>query len=200
VVNNFDRPRQPMPKIFNKIDSLMKNYCGDMRTEAIVGDMPPGRMINISRTVKSLPVIPAGCRDSCYISGKFDHLMQLDDGTYGVIDLKTSSQKAENLEKYSRQLHAYAYALENPLAEAIRISPISVLGLLVFEPDNFTHHPETGASLVGSLNWYPIDLNLTSFYEFLGKVLAVIENSQPPPPSDDCPYCQYRQNSRLANL
>lgn len=200
VVDNFDRPRLPMPKIFTRIDSLMKNYCDDVRTETLAPNMPSGRMINISRSVKSQPFTPPGCQDSCYISGKFDHLMQLDDGSYGVIDLKTSSQKAENLAIYSRQLHAYAYALENPLLVTASITPISVLGLLVFEPDSFNHHPARGATLGGTLNWFPIEYDLPSFFGFLEQVLAVLEKPQPPPAYENCQYCQYRQDSRLVNV
>lgn len=42
-------------------------------------------------------------------------ISQLEDGTFAIIDFKISNPKGENIQKYASQLHAYKYALENPL-------------------------------------------------------------------------------------
>ena len=60
--------------------------------------------------------------------------MQFDDHSYGVIDFKTSNIKTTHVQLYSRQLRAYAYALEHPGGSLLALSPISVLGLLSFTP------------------------------------------------------------------
>lgn len=68
---------------------------------------------------------------------------------YGVIDFKTSSV-SKSLANYSRQLHAYAYALEYP-SDASELLPgrVSHLGLVVYEPTSFACDDE-GVSAVAA--------------------------------------------------
>ena len=63
-------------------------------------------------------------------------MVSFDDGTYGVMDFKTSNPSSESAELYSRQLHAYAYALEHPAPGKLALSPVTKLGLLYFYPDS----------------------------------------------------------------
>jgi len=54
---------------------------------------------------------------------------------YGVIDFKASNPSTDSARMYSRQLHAYAYALEHPAPGKLSLSPVTKLGLLYFYPD-----------------------------------------------------------------
>lgn len=62
---------------------------------------------------------------AAFISGRFDIVVSFDDGTYGVIDFKTSNPSKDSALLYSRQLHAYAYALEHSAPPCIK--PVSSL-------------------------------------------------------------------------
>jgi hypothetical protein len=199
VVNGIQRPPLIMPKIFMTIDSQMKRCFEGVRTESITSDMPEGIVEHSEKWVQSQPITIPGHISSCFIVGRFDTVVKLDDGTYGVVDFKTSERKAEHLSIYSRQLHAYAYALDNPGPGKPHLSPISKLGLLVFNPDSFTNHLGLG-SLEGRLSWIEIPRNNEVFLEFLSEVLTLLEQPFPPDSSPECKWCQYRDTSRQTGL
>lgn len=196
VVHQFNRPSIPMPKIFSKIDSQMKSYYAGKRTENILTGMPPGVIWDAGRWVESAPIQLTSHSTSCYIKGIFDTTIRLDDGSYALVDYKTSEAKPEHLDIYSRQLHAYAYALENPGINKYSLTPVSRLGLLVFDPHHFTGLEQGSASLDGDLAWQEMTLDYAAFLEFIGEVLDVLEQPTPPPAGEKCPYCEYRAASR----
>jgi hypothetical protein len=94
---------------------------------------------------------------------------------------------------YSRQLHCYAYALENAGIGKFALQPVTTLGLLVFEPDAFSD--EAGAAMVqGKLTWINIPRDDRMFMEFLADVLAVLELPTPAPgPEWVVPVLAHRQ-------
>jgi hypothetical protein len=191
VAHGVTRPRMPMPKIFTIIDLQMKNHYSGARTDQISKDMPRGKIAFEERWVKSVPIAVPGHTSTCYIKGKFDTIAELDDGTFAVIDFKTAERKQEHLSLYGRQLHAYAFALEHPAPNTFGVGPVSVLGLLVYEPDSYIHQ-EGRANLSGSVSWIEIPRNDKAFMAFLSDVLAVLEASEPPDPHPHCEWCMYR--------
>ncbi len=127
-------------------------------------------------------------------------VVEFDDGSYGVIDFKTSSTRAEHIPLYSRQLHAYAYALEHPAPGHLALGPITRLGLLIFEPGRFVHLAGETAHLSGPLTWVELPRDDAAFLDFLGQVVAVLAQPTPPEPAPDCPWCEYRAASRRHGL
>lgn len=200
AVDDFPRPSSPMPKIFNVIDSGMNKCFSGARTEQIAPGMPPGVVEYGQKWVQSEPIEVPGSSSTCFISGRFDTVARFDDGTYGVIDFKTSSTRGENLPLYGRQLHAYAHALENAAPSKLALSPISKLGLLVFEPQDFCNKGDSVASLEGSMKWIEIPRDDASFLEFLAEVVSILELPSPPGGSASCEWCQYRDTSRRTGL
>ena len=134
VVCQFARPRSPMPKIFTQIDLLMKQYFSGKSTTDIAPTLPPGVVGFGEQWVESQPISLPDHTSTCFIRGKFDTVVRFEDGSYGVIDFKTSESRSEHVPLYSRQLHAYAYALENAAPGKLQLSPVSRLGLLCVEP------------------------------------------------------------------
>ena len=59
-----------------------------------------------------------------YLAGEYDHLAKMEDGTFAVIDDKTTSVGQEKftaerqLNTYRNQVNGYAYALEHPASKA----------------------------------------------------------------------------------
>lgn len=201
VARGFPPPQQPFPRIFGIIDEQMKNWFGGRRSETMAPGVPAGVVRFGDGWVESTPIRIKGRAATCYIRGIFDSVIELDGGGYAVIDFKTTQVRKPNLEKYGRQLHAYAQALENAAEGQTMLSPVRKLGLLVYEPDGFSQtdgddERGPGASLGGRLVWHEIARDEKMFQRFLGQVLDVIEAAEPPPPSPGCAMCKYRDGAR----
>lgn len=196
AVGGFLRPKMIMPKVFTIIDSQMKDHFMGKRTEAISTNMPNGIIEHAGKRVESLPISIKGFSTPCFIRGNFDTVVRFDDNSFGVIDFKTSQVKPEHVSNYARQLHAYAYALENPAEGRFGLNPVSKLGLLMFEPSLFSNASGGTASLSGSLTWVELPRDDNAFLDFLADVLAVLDQPLPPDPSPSCQWCEYRETSR----
>jgi len=196
AARGFPPPSQPFPRIFGIIDEAMKECFEGKRSEAMADGVPAGTVEFGDEWVQSKPFKAKGRSSSCYIRGKFDSVIKLDDGGYAVIDFKTTEVNRAKLAKYSRQLHAYAHALENAAEGALALSPVTSLGLLVYEPGSFVQDGAAKASLKGKLVWHGIERDEKWFQGFLGEILDVLEAAEPPPPSPGCSMCKYREASR----
>jgi hypothetical protein len=143
------------------------------------------------RFVKSAPITIPGATSQCYISGRFDAVIEFEDGTYGIVDYKTSDAKDEHAAFYSRQLSAYAYALENPAPKALSLSPVSRLGLFVITPESFVRLPSQETVFVNRTTWMDIRRDDRAFMTLLADILDVLDAPSPPSPSDGCGTCRY---------
>jgi len=85
----IDRPSIPLPGIFTTIAALQKDHFSDKRTEDFCPDLPPGKVVLGEKWIRSKPISFQGIESTCYIKGRFDVVMALDDGTYLVGDFKT---------------------------------------------------------------------------------------------------------------
>jgi hypothetical protein len=196
VVSNFPRPATAFPSIFTKIDGLMKHYFEGKATAEISPTLPPGVVMHGEKWVESQPVSLPGLAAQGFLRGKFDTVLQFKDGSYGVVDFKTSSPKPTHLAFYGRQLHAYAYALEHAAPGKYALSPITRLGLLVVEPNAIEKTPSGGIAYAGSMTWQEIPYDEPAFLAFLGEVLRVLALPEPPEAAEKCAWCQYRQAAR----
>lgn len=192
TVSAFPRPRGIMPKIFTVIDSAMKNCFEGKRTETIAKGIPPSRVVYGDKWVESSPIAVPGHATTCFVRGKTDTILQFDDGSYGIVDFKTSSARSEHIPLYARQLMSYAIALENPAPGALALKPVSRLGLIIYEPNLFVADSLTTAYLKGGMHWVEIPRDDAAFMKFLGEVLDVLELPQPPGGSPSCEWCRYR--------
>ncbi len=196
VRHNFRRPGLPFPKIFSKIDLLMKDIYLGQSTKKISPELPEGKTIMSGRWVTSLPIPSSDGSNAGYIQGIFDTVIQFEDGSYGVVDFKTSEAKEEHVGFYGRQLQAYAYALEHPAPGKLHLSPISQLGLLYFEPQALLETPPNSLDLQGPTRWVSIPPNESGFLGFMQQVIALLSQPEPPPANPDCAFCAYREEAR----
>ena len=198
VVNKIARPSTPMPSIFIKIDGLMKSFYQGKATGELCPDLPPGFVQFGEKWVESQPIRLPGYTSACYIKGKFDTVVRFEDGSYGVVDFKTSTPKPTHLAFYGRQLHAYAYALEHAEVGKFSLSPITHLGLLVVEPNDIVKTPDGRIAYLGEMTWQEVPRDDGAFFHFLGEVMSVLEQPTPPEPAEKCVYCQYRQPTQAS--
>jgi hypothetical protein len=189
----ISQPSIPLPGIFTIIASLQKEFFSEKRTEAFCPELPPGQVLYGEKWVQSQPISFSGTDSSCYIKGRFDIVIKLDDGTFVVGDFKTGNPNEEKSLMYGRQLHSYAYALEKPDEGALSLGPISKLGLIYFSPDKCDLASGTRQILEGSLTWIEIARNDDDFLRFLNDVVVLLDGESPPPDPDNCDWCNYRK-------
>ncbi len=197
VVMGFKRPAMAFPKIFTRIDKLMKDLYADQNTAAISPELPPGRVAMQGKWINSAPITFEGVEASCYLKGAFDSVLAFEDGSFAVIDFKTSTPNPAHIGFYGRQLSAYAYALEHPAEKALSLSPISKLGLLYLDPVDIAHGADhRRITYGGEVTWQEIPKNEAGFLGFLRGVLAVLSQPEPPPAAESCGFCKYREEAR----
>ena len=102
-----------------------------------------------------------------------------------------TSWLADSARMYSRQLHAYAYALEHPAPGKLALSPVTKLGLLYFYPDNINQQSIDRLNYGAEIVWVEVEKNEASFLKFIDKVLDVLELQEAPEHSPNCQWCGY---------
>jgi hypothetical protein len=103
-----------------RITKILEDGLDQQPTERFIPEIQKGKIIKTGGFVGS-GKLPLNAEGDFFLGGEYDHLAKFDDGTYGVIDDKTSAvwtPEALSAEKmttsYSRQLNAYSYCLEKP--------------------------------------------------------------------------------------
>jgi hypothetical protein len=133
-----------------------------------------------------------GAKDLCYIKGRFDCVVKFDDGTFGIIDFKTSKPSQDKSAMYGRQLQAYTYALENPEDGNTHLSPVTKLGLLYLTPDTYEQIDFENQAFKGKVAWVEVERNDEKFVDFLKEVMAIVSEDKPPMSAANCGWCKYR--------
>jgi len=201
MVRGINRPYMAFPKVFGRIDSLMKNLFADQPTSVISPELPPGRVAMQGKWVNSAPIKFPGVSASCYIKGAFDSVLAFDDGSYAVVDFKTSSPSKAHIAFYGRQLSAYAYALEHPSEKGLHLEPISQLGLLYLDPVDIEHGEDHKRIVYGGeVTWQELPKDEPGFLQFMRGVLEVLSMPEPPPANENCGFCAYREEARRHGL
>jgi hypothetical protein len=192
VKYGISQPSIPIPGIFSIIGNLQKNHYDGQRTEIFCPNLPPGTVTLGEKRVRSSQIVFDGMDSTCHISGRFDIIVSLDDGSYAVMDFKTANPSEEKTSMYSRQLHSYALALENPAPGELELAPVSRLGLLHFTPDACEYIGDSCQILRGAMTWVEVERNDAWFRLFLREVVSLLEGPMPPPEDDKCDWCRYR--------
>ena len=189
VVENITLPSMPFPAIFSKMASLLKNHYDGKHTSELHVALPPGTVSHGEKNVRSEIIQLSNHKATCYISGRFDIVVSFNDGSYGVIDFKTGKPSKESAGLYSRQLHAYAYALEHPSTNALALSPVTKLGLLYFFPESVSQQNIERLAYESEITWVEIEKDEQGFLKFMDKVLDVLELTEAPKYSPNCQWC-----------
>ena len=179
---------------------LTSNYYLNKPASELSPDLPAGIVKYREKWVKSVPISFPGTSTQCVIKGRFDAIMAFEDGSYGVIDYKTSDASEEKAAFYSRQLSAYAYALENPGPGALSISPITRLGLFVITPHRFERLPSGEIAFITKTTWMDVPRDEETFLSFLREVVTLLDLPTLPEPAEDCGLCNYRKNYQEAGI
>ena len=200
VTGRLARPSAPFPSIFGQIDKAMKNHYRDLPVQSLSPELPPGKFYFSEQFIVSQPVSLPERYLQVYFAGKFDALLEFDNGEYGVVDFKTSEPKQAHMPFYARQLEAYARCLEHPVAGKLQRSPITHLGLAYYSPHNMSFGNGGELDLHGHFGWQPIQRDEAGFLRFIDEVIALLDSPEPPDAATDCKFCQYREMARESGL
>ena len=200
VKHGFLRPRSIMPSIFIKIDGIMKDHFEGKSPKDITDALPEGKIEFGSKWIQSRPFADKKTGNKCYIKGVTDTVLGFNDNSFGVIDFKTSHVKDENVEKYSRQLHAYALALENAADGKPSLSPITRIGLFVVQPNQFLKNENNEYLFKNIVKWQEIKRDDIKFFKFLKEVVGLLSKDQLPDPGHNCSHCKFIKDSKHFEL
>lgn len=125
-------------------------------------------------------------------------MVNFEDGTYGVINFKTGSPSQSSVNLYSRQLHAYAYALEHAAPQSLSLFPIKKMGLVYVYPPAVTQQNIERILYGSEVTWIEIDKREDGFLKFIDEILSIIESPTIPEHSPSCQWCIYSR--RLSNI
>lgn len=175
----------PFPAMFGRINKLLQDSIMGKNLQEIIPDLPSG-VINIQEGFIRSVVVPG---TNVFLSGRFDILTLLDDGTYAIIDFKITAPDDEKLlKKYTSQLHAYKFALENP-AEGNPIK-ISKMGAVSVNPDEM--RLESGKIIFTTTpTYHPIEENMDGFLTLMSDISELLDG-ETPQKAEACGLCLYR--------
>jgi hypothetical protein len=182
------------PGIFGKMANLTSAFYLGKPAKEIHKDLPQGIVKYREQFVKSEPISYPGANSQCYLHGRFDAVIEFEDGSYGIVDYKTSEAKDEHVTFYSRQLTAYAYALEHPAPNALHLWPVSRMGLFIITPHRFERTPSDEMIYVNKTTWMDVPRNDATFLALLGEIVTLLDMPTPPDPAEDWGLCNYRRN------
>src|SRR5262245_55493730 len=133
VRDGVRRPTIPMPRVFTAIHQVRQTECLGERTERLIPELPLGKFTSAEKWVKSRPDVPPGRTAEIQVVGRFDLAVRFDGGSHGIGDIKTAFVRDVNVARYGRQLHGYAFAVENPEPGALAMPNVKHLWLDTFE-------------------------------------------------------------------
>ncbi len=192
VKHGVMQPRRPMPSVFNVIDGSMKRRLNEVPITKFVSGAPASRVHNHDGRVLSA-VYQSSFGVGLIIKGIYDTVLELADGGFALVDLKTIKVSPKLASNYEMQLHSYSWALENPSVEENRLFPVSRLGLIAFAPCKFTTRSDGASALIGQNHWVEVERNDDAFFAFLDQVAEVLASDTPPASGRFCPTCQYME-------
>jgi hypothetical protein len=185
VKKGITLPSIGMPGVFSKMNSLLQGAIMGMNLKDVNSELPSGIIEVKEGYLRSKPIPP---KRDCFISGRFDIISKLTDGSIAIIDFKITDPTEEKIQKYSSQLHAYKFALENPaIGEPKKVSK---MGVIAINPEDI-RFPGEKVIFDAKPSWFEIKEDMDSFYNFISEVSDLL-SGHTPPENPDCAWCKYR--------
>lgn len=173
------------PAMFGRINTLLQNSIMGRNLQDILPSLPSG-IVDVQEGFLRSIVVPG---TKCYLSGRFDILTKLDDGSFALIDFKITTPDEEKIQKYASQLHAYKFALENPATD--KPIKISKMGVVSINPDEMKL--ENGKIVFSNTpTYHPVEEDMESFHSLIGEISQVLDGPLPEV-SETCSLCIYRK-------
>ena len=155
-----------------------------------------GKISRFGADVESTPIRIMGQETKWRIKGRYDLVIEYENGTIGLIDCKvtTSAMDDEKVNHYLPQLEAYCFALENPvtgLPEKVAHS-----GLMMWRVDGATQDEEAQNYFTTQSAFLMVPRDPDGFQEFMRKVIEVLEGPIPES-GEKCDNCAFVEKRNL---
>lgn len=174
------------PAMFGRINNLLQTSIMGKNLQEVHPDLPSGIIQIQEGYLKSIPI--PGATD-CFIQGRFDILTKLPDGTHTIIDFKITPPDQEKLlKRYSSQLQAYKFALENP-ARGVPYK-ISKMGIVSVNPEEMKLR-DGKIVFTAVPRYHEVKDDSEGFFSLIREVSNVL-NGEQPLPTATCGLCTYR--------
>jgi len=178
-------PRESVPAIFTQIDRGMKQSFTLEKLEQL--GFEAREIIEIG-PLRSKPITFEDLDVELVIKGQLDRLLELRNGTFAIVDFKTT--RPRTTEPLQRQLHAYKEALENPVIGAPR--EVSQLALIIFDPSvgRFALK-DSNAAITGQITRQDIPIEPARFHAELRKIAELAAQPHLPEAAPTCLVCHH---------
>src|SRR3989304_5318422 len=87
--------RGPFPGMFGKMGDLTSNYYMEKSSGELSPTLPVGAVEFREKAVKSIPISFPDSSTQVVLKGRLDAILAFEEGSYGVIDYKTSEATEE---------------------------------------------------------------------------------------------------------
>ena len=129
------------------------------------------------------------------MGGRPDIVAAFDEGSFGIIDFKTTNIKEQKAENYRYQLEAYKQIFTNPGAikkgSTPKLEPITQMGVLQFEPNKIISHNNEGAQINLEMSYSKLEMDESKFYKKITTIIDLLVQSTPPEFNDKCSDCMF---------
>ena len=191
------------PPVFSNFDVVQQAYFKDKNSSELTTDLPSGKIMQKDKMpgrVVSTVLKDNKGRDFI-LGGRPDVVIQFDDNSYGIIDFKTTNIKEDKAESYRYQLEAYRYIFTFPgatkTAPTPKLSPISHMGVLQFEPKLLSNHSENNCSIDLEMSYSKLDQDDNKFLDRIEMIIDILQLKEPPPINENCTDCIFVKNQNL---
>ena len=201
------------PGVFSTFDITHKNRFQDLSTKEMFSNLPDGKFYKTVNSVEAKSrkknnesqfkemELPSFIKSDTlkdnksrefFLAGKPDLVVKFDDGTYGILDFKTTSED-DKTQAYKHQLEAYAQIFEKPgatgVAKTPRLFPISYMGLMQFTPKEIFEHNDMNYKQNFNINHYKLKRNAEEFYVHVTSLIDIILEKKIPTFNNRCSIC-----------
>ena len=171
--------------------SAMQEACyrGKPST-ALDSQLPAGTISRYGEAVESAPIVINGEETRWRIKGKYDLVVEYENGSVGLIDCKvtTSAMDDAKVAHYQPQLEAYCYALENPLNGIA--ATVAHSGLMMWKIVGASKDESGTNAFITESAFLMVPRDPEGFQIFIEEVVAVLDGHIPDSNSR-CKYCAY---------
>ena len=195
-VNKIKNENFP-PPVFSNFDVIQQAYFKNMNTNELTDQLPSGRIMQKNEIPGK--IVSTTLKDNkgreFLLGGRPDIVTAFDDGSYGIIDFKTTNIKEDKAENYRHQLEAYRQIFKNPgaIKKGLipKLEPITQMGVLQFEPNKIISHNEQGAQINLEMSYSNLEMNESKFYKKITSIIDLLSQKELPEFNDKCSDCTF---------
>jgi len=184
-----------MPLVGPTASMQEARYRGE-RSTVLDAQLLPGTISRFGEEVESSLIRINGHETRWRIKGKFDLVVEYENGTVGLIDAKvtTGEMDDEKVELYLPQLEAYCFALENPMTGPA--VDVSHSGLMMWKVNGVAHDKNEDNFFSTDAAFLMVPRQPEWFQEFITKAIEVLEGPLPESGEkcDNCAYIEKRKS------